>query len=124
MLISKHVNNKVRMKPPIYSPTCVCKRGLGTLLACEHSRFFSLLAAGDVSRGSLPADVLWGSFVTHSFLPNGPWGRNECVTNEPQRTSAGRLFARRTSATQPKKFHTGDVKSVRNPVIKAHWKTE
>ena len=34
--------------------------------------------------GSLPADVLWGSFVTHS---------NECVTNEPQRTSAGRLLA-------------------------------
>ena len=33
---------------------------------------------------SLPADVLWGSFVS--------WGRNECVTNEPQRTSAGRLF--------------------------------
>ena len=29
---------------------------------------------------SLPADVLWGSFVT-----------NECVTNEPKRTSAGRL---------------------------------
>ena len=40
---------------------------------------------------SLPADVLWGLFVTHSFLPHGPWGRNECVTNEPQRTSAGRL---------------------------------
>ena len=40
----------------------------------------------------LPADVLWSSFVTHSFLPNGrPWGRNECVTNELQRTSAGRL---------------------------------
>ena len=37
---------------------------------------------------SLPANVLWGSFVTHSFLPGG---RNECVTNEPQRTSAGRL---------------------------------
>ena len=35
---------------------------------------------------SLPADVLWGSFVTHSSV-----GRNECVTNEPQRTSAGRL---------------------------------
>ena len=29
---------------------------------------------------SLPADVLWGSFVSHSFL-----------TNEPQRMSAGRL---------------------------------
>ena len=43
---------------------------------------------GDTRR-SLHADVLWGSFVTHSFLP--PWGRNECVTNEPQRTSAGRL---------------------------------
>ena len=40
---------------------------------------------------SLPADVLWGLFVTHSFLPHGPWGRNECATNEPQRTSAGRL---------------------------------
>ena len=52
---------------------------------------------------SLSADVLWGSFVTHSFLPprtsakhsrnlrSCPWGRNECVTNEPQRTSAGRL---------------------------------
>ena len=41
---------------------------------------------------SLPADVLWGSFVTHSFLPHGPWGRNECVTNKPQRTSVGRLL--------------------------------
>ena len=38
---------------------------------------------------SLPADVLWGSFVMHSFLPCA--GRNECVTNEPHRTSAGRL---------------------------------
>ena len=36
------------------------------------------------SLNSFPADVRWGSFVTHSFL-------NECVTNEPQRTSAGRL---------------------------------
>ena len=27
----------------------------------------------------------------HSFLPLRPWGRNECVTNEPQRTSAGWL---------------------------------
>ena len=42
---------------------------------------------------SLPADVRWGFVVvTHSFLPHGPWGRNECVTTtEPQRTSAGRL---------------------------------
>ena len=40
------------------------------------------------SSNSLPPDVLWGSFVTHSFLPHG---RNECVTNEPQRMSAGRL---------------------------------
>ena len=44
---------------------------------------------------SLPADVLWGSFVTHSFLPHGPWGRNECVTNESQRKSAGRLHLSR-----------------------------
>ena len=39
---------------------------------------------------SLPAVVLWSSFVTHSFLP--PWGRNECVTNESERTSARRLL--------------------------------
>ena len=36
--------------------------------------------------GSLPAHVLWGSFVTHSFLPHGR------LANEPQRTSAGRLL--------------------------------
>ena len=41
-----------------------------------------------LTRYSPPADVLWGSFVMHSFLPH----RNECVTNEPQRTSAGRLY--------------------------------
>ena len=41
---------------------------------------------------SLPADVRWGSVVTHSFI--SPWGRNECMTTEPQRTSAGRLRAR------------------------------
>ena len=45
--------------------------------------------------GSLPADVLWGSFVR----------RNECVTNEPQRTSAGRL-ARWASAVFFLKFKT------------------
>ena len=41
----------------------------------------------DESLPSLPADVRWGSFVTHSFLPH--------VTNEPQRTSAGRLITTR-----------------------------
>ena len=45
-------------------------------IACENSRFSSLLVAGDVSRGG-------------------------------------------TSATQCQKFHTDDVKSVRNPVISA-----
>ena len=35
----------------------------------------------NLKSSSLPTDVRWGSFVT----------RNECVTNEPQRTSAGRL---------------------------------
>ena len=35
------------------------------------------LYSHSLSISSLPADVLWGSFVTHSFLP--------------QRTSAGRL---------------------------------
>ena len=39
---------------------------------------------------SLPTDVPWGLFVTHSFL----WGRNECVTDKPRRTSARRLTIR------------------------------
>ena len=43
-----------------------------------------------LERSSLLADVLRGSFVTHSL-----WGRNECVTNEPQRTSAARLGEKR-----------------------------
>ena len=48
-----------------------------------------------VAAASLPADILWRSFVTHSFLPHGrrPLGRNECVTNEPQRTSCGEAMA-------------------------------
>ena len=62
-----------------------------SIFYCSYSRNYLILTSN-----SLPADVLWGSFVTHSFsptvpLPHGPWGRNECVTNEPQRTSAGRL---------------------------------
>ena len=62
-----------------------------TLYSPVVSRNYLILTSN-----SLPADVLWGSFVTHSFsptvpLPHGPWGRNECVTNEPQRTSAGAL---------------------------------
>ena len=54
----------------------------------------------DSLRDSLPVDVLRGSFVTHSFLPDG--GRNDCVTNEPQRTSAGRLSQRRPIAEAKK----------------------
>ena len=67
-------------------------RGIfNSIIYCSYSRNYLILTSS-----SLPADVLWGSFVTHSFslkvpLPHGPWGRNECVTNEPQRTSAGRL---------------------------------
>ena len=45
---------------------------------------------------SLPADVFGvrSSRIRspYSFLPLGPWNRNECVTNEPQRTSARRLY--------------------------------
>ena len=32
------------------------------------------------------------SRIHFSPTDRGPWGRNECVTNEPQRTSAGRLY--------------------------------
>ena len=53
----------------------------GDFIACKNIRFFSLFAAGEVSRGE-------------------------------------------TSALQRQKFHTDDVKSVRNPVISADWKTE
>ena len=58
------------------------------------------------TRGGSPYRLIWvstapvlaspkASFRVRSsrihFSPRGPWGRNECVTNEPQRTSAGRL---------------------------------
>ena len=73
----------------------------------------------DRSYASLPTDVLWGSFVTHSFhfqYPmNSPhyYSRYQkyflhfgslfpflkwMVTNEPQRTSAGRLELRRSQS--------------------------
>ena len=54
---------------------------LSSPIACEISRFSSLLAAEDVPRGG-------------------------------------------TSTTQRQKFHTDDVKSVRNPVRSADWSTE
>ena len=41
--------------------------------------------------------VRWRSEMQKMKVTQGkncrPWGRNECVTNEPQRTSAGRLIA-------------------------------
>ena len=43
---------------------------------------FSKVQISNMLESSLPADVLWGSFIRK---------RNDCVTNEPQRTSAGRL---------------------------------
>ena len=51
------------------------------LLACENIRFSALFAAGDVSRGGMPA-------------------------------------------TPRHKFHTDDVKSVRDPIRSADWSTE
>ena len=56
---------------------------------CEHKSTWKALCIVFTHSYSLPADVPWGPFVSHAFLL--PWGRNECVTNEPQRTSAGRL---------------------------------
>ena len=58
--------------------------------SCKHNEFLTTGSIktrrtgqiNSIPRSSLPEDVRWGSFVTHSFL---------CVTNEPQRTSAGRL---------------------------------
>ena len=38
--------------------------------------------------------------------------------------AAGDVSRRGTSATQRQKFHTDDVKSVRNPVKSADWTTE
>ena len=38
--------------------------------------------------------------------------------------SAGDVLRGETSVTQRHKFHTDDVKSVRNPVRRADWSTE
>ena len=61
-----------------------CTRAAEVLIALSSVSFYFTCL-------SLPADVLWGLFVTHSFLRHGPWGKNEYVTNEPQRTSVGKL---------------------------------
>ena len=58
----------------------VCPAGKGL-----WDSWFSVPLAGPAI---LPADVLWGLFVTHSFLPNG---HSFLPTNKPHRTSAGRL---------------------------------
>ena len=58
-----------------------CKISEALVIACGNSSLFSLLTAGDVSRGGM-------------------------------------------SATQRQKFHTDDVESVQNPVMRADWTTE
>ena len=57
--------------------------GAGGAYPPEMKWFIGVLKrrARDECTPSLPADVLWGSFVTHSFLPHGPWGRNETEVN-------------------------------------------
>ena len=47
-----------------------------------------------------------------------PWGRNECVTNEPHRTSAGRLGAHIVSSM----IHRWSTSTVRWPhMLLLHW---
>ena len=66
------------------------------------------------------------SFVTHSFPPR--WGRNECVKNEPQRTSAGRLYCSYACSSRRSASKDGAKESVssalhfapNNPVIETH----
>ena len=60
-----------------------CRRLLFPLSASNKGNRRGLHAGNPAGKTS------WGSFVTHSFL------YNECVTNELQRTSAGRLSAGR-----------------------------
>ena len=70
---------------PRRNPFCLEIRSIneGAINSTRY-RIYSLKVFYCLLYRSLPADVLWGSFVTHSFLP-------QCATNEPQRTSAGRL---------------------------------
>ena len=60
-----------------------------------------------------------------------PWMKSRCVTIlvcENIRFSslfaAGHVSRGETSATQRLKFHTDDVKSIRDPVRSADWSTE
>ena len=69
--------------PKIDSKTNTWYDTLVSLVSFLYHTLIFIVCFGGTN--SLPANVLWDSFVTH------PWGRNECVTNEPQRTSAGRL---------------------------------
>ena len=53
--------------------------------ACEHTKAFVFRYNEKWTQP--PRRRLWGSFVTHSFLSHGPWGRNEPYTAGLQVTS-------------------------------------
>ena len=86
----------------------------------------SSLSRGCALKSSFPqgtAVTSQMSFVTHSFPPR--WGRNECVKNEPQRTSAGRLYCSYACSSRRSASKDGAKESVssalhfapNNPVI-------
>ena len=89
----------------------------------------SSLSRGCALKSSFPqgtAVTSQMSFVTHSFPPR--WGRNECVKNEPQRTSAGRLYCSYACSSRRSASKDGAKESVssalhfapNNPVIETH----
>ena len=67
--------------------------------------------------GSLPADVLWGSFVTHSFLVMEKWMRDKgtpkdvCGKATTEVDSVGHMH-RMLWIHGPKRFFTTDPKRV------------
>ena len=88
---SKYFFSKTRLFPPFLpfylavgyflikkkkSPVCCIAIPFQSFVAAwQCNDITSLVVMGSRDYylgGSLPADVLWGSFVTHSFLPNEP----------------------------------------------------
>ena len=65
---------------------------IGLSVFCCCCCFFFLFVVPNNFFGRVKLIIVYNTqeFVTHSFLPHG--GRKECVINEPQRTSGGRLY--------------------------------
>ena len=95
------------MSSQITEAHCAMLNESGNQLSSKATRVLHLASRKDVERVSHEGiDIAWENIRFSSPFATGDVSRGG------------------TSATQRQKFHTDDVKSVRNPVRSADWSTE